>query len=200
MDPNSVRKELAKTMNETKQGSKDNTLLTPKDVANQLGVSPVTVRVWAQENKLPFVTTPGGHRRFNQSDVDKFSQQHGGRKSSAYSILIVDDDEQHAELLSEYFRYMPLEVNTFIAHDGFEAGQLINQVNPDCVLLDLMMPGMDGFSVCQRIKEHPATNRIRVIAMTGYTDKENIQKIMQAGAERCLSKPINRDIINELFE
>jgi len=187
-------------MKHTNQGSKNNTLLTPKDVANQLGVSPVTVRVWAQENKLPFATTPGGHRRFNQSDVDKFSQQHGGRKSSAYSILIVDDDEQHAELLSEYFRYMTLDVNTYIAHDGFEAGQLISQVNPDCVLLDLMMPGMDGFSVCQRIKEDSATKRIRVIAMTGYNEHENIQRILQVGAERCLSKPINRDTINELFD
>ena len=189
-----------RVMNSTQQNDKNKTLLTPKDVANQLGVSPVTVRVWAQENKLPFITTPGGHRRFNQSDIDKFAQQHGGRESSAYSILIVDDDEQHAELLSEYFRYMPLDTNTYIAHDGFEAGQLINKVNPDCVLLDLMMPGMDGFSVCQRMKDDSVTSNIRVIAMTGYTDLENVQRIMQAGAEQCLKKPISRQSINELFE
>ena len=176
------------------------TLLSPKDVANQLGVSPVTVRVWAQENKLPFVTTPGGHRRFKQEQVDEFAQQHGGRKSTSLSILIVDDDEKHAELLSEYFKYMPLDTNTYIAHDGFEAGQLINQVNPNCVLLDLMMPGMDGFSVCQRIKSDPTTANIRVIAMTGYSELENVQRILQAGAEQCLKKPISRDIINKLFE
>jgi excisionase family DNA binding protein len=187
-------------MNVSQKNDKKKTLLTPKDVANQLGVSPVTVRVWAQENKLPFITTPGGHRRFKQNDVDKFAQQHGARKSSAYSILIVDDDEQHAELLSEYFRYMPLDTSTYIAHDGFEAGQLINQINPDCVLLDLMMPGIDGFSVCQRIKGDPVTSNIRVIAMTGYTDLENVQRIMQAGAEQCLKKPISRQSINELFE
>jgi len=187
-------------MNSYHLSDKKKPLLTPKDVANQLGVSPVTVRVWAQENRLPFITTPGGHRRFNQNDVDKFAQQHGGRKSSAYSILIVDDDEQHAELLSEYFRYMSLDTNTYIAHDGFEAGQLINQVNPDCVLLDLMMPGMDGFSVCQRIKDDPVTSNIRVVAMTGYTDLENVQRIMQAGAEQCLKKPISRQSISELFE
>ena len=187
-------------MSEIKHSDKKQALLSPKDVANQLGVSPVTVRVWAQENKLPFVTTPGGHRRFKQEHVDEFAQQHGGRKSTSISILIVDDDEKHAELLSEYFKYMPLETSTYVAHDGFEAGQLINQVHPDCVLLDLMMPGIDGFSVCQRIKDDPATASIRVIAMTGYTDLENVQRILQAGAEQCLNKPISREIINKLFE
>lgn len=187
-------------MNETKQAYKNKALLTPKDVANQFGVSPVTVLVWAQEDKLPFVTTPGGHRRFRQEQVDEFARQHGGRKSNSLSILIVDDDEQHAELLSEYLKYMPLDTSTYIAHDGFEAGQLINKISPDCVLLDLMMPGMDGFSVCQRIKDDPTTTNIRVIAMTGYTDLENIQRIIQAGAEQCLKKPIGRETINELFE
>ena len=52
------------------------TLLSPKEVALQLGVSPVTVRYWAQEKKIPFTTTPGGHRRFTQSDVDKFVKQY----------------------------------------------------------------------------------------------------------------------------
>jgi len=187
-------------MNTTRPGNKNKALLTPKDVANQLGVSPVTVRVWAQEKKLPFVTTPGGHRRFSQEQVNEFAEQHGGRKSASLSILIVDDDEQHAELLSEYLKYMPLETSTYVAHDGFEAGQLINQISPDCVLLDLMMPGMDGFSVCQRIKDNPATRHIRVIAMTGYTDLENVQRILQAGAEQCLKKPISRSSISELFE
>lgn len=186
-------------MNNKTQIEQAQTLLTPKDVANQLGVSPVTVRVWAQENKIPFITTPGGHRRFKQSDVDSFSEQNFSKKSSAYSILIVDDDTQHAELLSEYFRYMPLETRTYIAHDGFEAGQLINQLKPDCVLLDLMMPGMDGFSVCQRIKQDEATKNIRVIAMTGYPDLENVQRILQSGAEQCLHKPINRQLITDLF-
>ncbi len=187
-------------MNKTEHSEKKKALLSPKDVANQLGVSPVTVRVWAQENKLPFVTTPGGHRRFRQEQVNEFAEQHGGRKSASLSILIVDDDEQHAELLSEYFKYMPLETSTYIAHDGFEAGQLINQINPDCVLLDLMMPGIDGFSVCRRIKDDPKTTYMRVIAMTGYPDVENVQRILQAGAEQCLRKPISRQTINELFE
>ena len=177
----------------------NNELLTPKDVANQLGVSPVTVRVWAQEKKLPFITTPGGHRRFKQKDIDEFAQQNC-RSSSSMAILIVDDDEQHAELLAEYIRYIPLEARTYIAHDGFEAGQLITQIKPDCVLLDLMMPGMDGFSVCQRIKEDPATRHIRVIATTGYAELENVSRIIQSGAEKCLSKPINRETFNSLFE
>lgn len=175
------------------------TLLTPKDVANQLGVSPVTVRVWAQDNKLPFIITPGGHRRFKQEDVNEFSKLHNQNNSSNISILIVDDDAQHAEVLSERIKYMPLETSSYIANDGFEAGRLITQVQPNVILLDLMMPGLDGFSVCERIKQDPKSKDIRIIAMTGYPSSENIDRALAVGAEQCIGKPISLNNLTEIL-
>jgi two-component system cell cycle response regulator len=54
-----------------------------------------------------------------------------------------------------------------------------------------MMPGMDGFEVCRRVKNDPATATIRVIAMTGYPTEENIKRILAAGAESCMTKPVD---------
>ena len=175
------------------------TLLTPKEAAAQLGVAPVTIRLWAQENKLPFTMTPGGHRRFRQGDIDNFVKQHMNRQAPSLSVLIVDDNEEHAEFLAEYIHLMNKGINTAIAYDGFEAGQLVYEMKPDLILLDLIMPGMDGYAVCQRIKNNPATQNIRIIAMTGFSTPENIERILMAGAEVCLSKPINTQQLTEIL-
>jgi CheY-like chemotaxis protein len=58
---------------------------------------------------------------------------------------------------------------------------------------------MDGFAVCQRIKQNPKTRHIRVVAMTGYPSQENVQRILNAGAEACLSKPLDIDQLRALF-
>ncbi|MCK5092197.1 MAG: response regulator, partial [Gammaproteobacteria bacterium] len=70
---------------------------------------------------------------------------------------------------------------------------------PNIVLLDLMMPGLDGFEVCRQLKDNPATSAIRVIAMTGYRTEENVKRIIEAGAEECLVKPIEQDSLLELI-
>lgn len=191
-------------MDDTKTNSPIPSLLTPREVAQQLGVSPVTVRHWALDGKLEFITTPGGHRRFLQQQIDQFVQAHGVNKASSRTskmcVLIVEDDKQLSSYLTDFIESLDIPVDSAIANDGFEAGELVHEFNPDLVLLDLMMPTMDGFSVCQRIKQNPKTRHIRVVAMTGYPSQENIDRIMQAGAEACLSKPLDTDRLQQLFE
>ena len=87
------------------------------------------------------------------------------------------------------------EVSTLIALDGYEAGRLVQTFAPQVVLLDLMMPGLDGFEVCERIKQDPTTRNTRVLAMTGLYTPENEVKILGAGAEYCLAKPIHTDLL-----
>ena len=179
------------------------TLLTPREVAQQLGVSPVTVRHWALDGKLEFITTPGGHRRFLQNHVDRFIKAHGvsksSNKTSRLCVLIVEDDRQLSNYLSDFIDTLDAPIDTAVANDGFEAGELIHEFSPDMVLLDLMMPSIDGFSVCQRIKQNPKTKHIRVVAMTGYPSQENVSKIIDAGAETCLSKPLDSSILERLL-
>jgi len=177
--------------------------LTPNEVAEMMMVSPVTIRQWASKGDLPALTTPGGHRRFVRQDIEDFARQRGlallpvAREETR--ILIVDDDQQFASYLKELLGMSSQAVSIELAYDGFEAGQKVETFQPNIVLLDLMMPGLDGYEVCHRMKDDPRTKSIRIIAMTGYPSDENIQHIMSEGAEICLAKPIVTDKLFELL-
>ena len=78
-----------------------------------------------------------------------------------------------------------------IARDGFEAGVKVESFRPHALLLDLMMPGMDGFEVCRRLRARPTLNHLRIIAMMGFPSTQNVERIMSAGADACLPKPLD---------
>ncbi len=169
--------------------------LTPAEVADRMMVSPITVRQWAEKGWLPAVTTAGGHRRFAQDDVERLAQERGlpplPVAKENLRVLVVDDDVQLAGFLRELISTTDEDAEVEISLDGFDAGQKVRTFLPQIVLLDLMMPGLDGFQVCASLKQDPATRNIRVIAMTGYPSPENIERIESAGAEACFAKPLN---------
>lgn len=166
-------------------------------------VSPITVRQWAQKGDLRAQVTPGGHRRFLRRDVEQFASARGLALNipgdGGQRILIVDDDEQFAGLLKEFLESFPVDIGTALAHDGFAAGRQIETFKPHVVLLDLMMPGMDGFAVCKSLKESPTTKAIRVLAMTGYCTDENRKRILGLDAEVCLAKPFDLEQLAEML-
>lgn len=171
--------------------------LAPNEVAELLMVSPVTVRQWAAKGLLPAHTTAGGHRRFLLEEVEKFARARGMSRAltargDGYRILVVDDDTSFLGFLRELLSSeQDFVIET--SHDGFDAGLKIPQFLPHAVLLDLMMDGLDGFSVCERIKSDPRTRHIRVIAMTGMPTAQSRARILAAGAEVCLTKPLDAD-------
>lgn len=172
------------------------TYLTPNEAAALLMVAPATLRVWSDKGLLHPLTTPGGHRRFLRGDLERFQREQAGPGAApskgGQRILIVDDEAAITRYLSALLSGFA-GVNTAVALDGFTAGSQLHVFKPDVVLLDLMMPGLDGFQVCRQIKADPATHEIRVIAMTGYATSENRAGILAAGAEACLDKPLDED-------
>lgn len=171
----------------------------PKEVAQMLMVSAATIRLWASKGDLPSVTTPGGHRRFLPHEIERFARERNLTLHLPHDdelrILIVDDSPQVTTYLARRFATEASTV-TMAANDGFTAGRLVQQFNPHVVLLDLMMPGLNGFDVCAQIKSDPAHKAVRIIAMTGYYTPENEQRALSAGAELCIAKPIDT---SELF-
>ena len=115
-------------------------------------------------------------------------------------VLIVDDDPMITAYLNELLENSEMDLLTETAHDGFEAGSKIHTFSPDVVLLDLMLPGVDGFRVCAQIKSDSATKHIRVIAITGENNMENVSRILAAGAEKCLQKPLNPHELLQIVE
>lgn len=177
--------------------------LTPNEAAARLMVAPATLRVWADKGLLKAQTTAGGHRRFLREDVDNFQRKRGHDNdrtaNDTLRILIVDDEASLTRYLTALLKDI-VGTHTATANNGFSAGQLVHTFRPDVVLLDLMMDGLDGFQVCQQIKSDPTTRAIRIIAMTGYPSPENIERILAAGAEICLPKPLDEEKLLALLE
>lgn len=172
--------------------------MTPNEVAELFMVSPVTVRQWAQKGKLQAMTTPGGHRRFSMEAVERFAAENNllinPRAKQSTRLLIVDDDVSLANFLMELLTQRLPHIQVEVAHDGFSAGRMMESFSPDIVLLDLMMPQMDGFEVCRMIKQQEE-RPVRVIAMSGYCSQENMQRILSEGAECCLKKPFSTTVL-----
>lgn len=177
----------------------DKPYLTSNEVAALLRVSPATIRQWTQKGMLDAEYTPGGHRRFMAREIERFAKSFGislHDSQKQLRILVVDDDKQLTAYLAELLSTMAGQSQIEVAHDGFDAGAKVFRFQPHVILLDLMMPGMDGFEVCQLLKNDPMTKAIRVIAMTGYPLPEHIERIIAVGAEACMSKPL---VVEEVF-
>lgn len=104
-------------------------------------------------------------------------------------VLVVDDILPNVRLLEAKLASEYYEVIT--ATSGVEALEKVAAQNPDVILLDVMMPGMDGFEVCSRIKSNPEYAHIPVVMVTALTDTEDKVRGLEAGADDFLSKPIN---------
>ena len=104
-------------------------------------------------------------------------------------VLVVDDILANVRLLeakltAEYF-------DVLTAMNGVDALEMVKRNNPDIVLLDVMMPGMDGIEVCRRIKNNPATQHIPVVMVTALDQPEDRVRGLEAGADDFLTKPVN---------
>lgn len=106
------------------------------------------------------------------------------------TILVADDQASNRELFSELLTAQGFKVIT--AADGAEALEQLNRVPTDLVLLDVMMPQLNGFEVCEKIKANPDTYLIPVILVTGLSDKENRIEGIRVGADDFLTRPVDR--------
>ena len=106
-------------------------------------------------------------------------------------VLAVDDNEQNLQLLQEYLWSWGYEVVT--ARDGAEAVQLYPRHDPAIIVLDVMMPNMDGYEACSRIKAQPGGRTIPILMLTALTGTEDKIKALECGADDFLNKPINRE-------
>ncbi len=165
-------------------------------IAQMLHVDPGSVANWVDQDKLRAFRTPGGHRRVRQEDLLVFLREHDmpippELAAGPKRVVIVDDEKSVSRMLAKMLQEAHPEWEIMEASSGFIAGTMIATYKPDVVILDLRMPGMDGFEVCKRIKSHDETKQIAVIAMTAHSSKENVQEILACGAMACLPKPLD---------
>lgn len=106
-------------------------------------------------------------------------------------IVVIDDSAPTRELLQAWLTSAGCEVIT--ASSGEGAVPLVEQQKPDLVLLDIVMPGVDGLEVCRRLKEDAATRDVTVIVVSGLQHHANVRRAREAGAQAYVSKPFDED-------
>ncbi len=172
-------------------------------IAKICQVTPMTVARWLDENKLPSFTTGGGHRRVWDEDLLKFLKAHNMPSPAHLSktaVVIVDDDRLFRKLIRRVFEKAHPDLDLYEAVDGYEAGELITSLVPSLVVLDIRLPGMDGFKVCQRIRQSPSLKKVKIIAISGLPAKGTEEKILKAGADVFLEKSQGEDKLLALAE
>lgn len=105
-------------------------------------------------------------------------------------ILLVDDEDTNLRLLTQWL--IPLGYNIELASNGEEAVQKVRDSRPDLIILDIMMPVMDGYEVCKRLKQDPETKNIPIIMVTALHERKSKLKGLSVCANDFLSKPINQ--------
>jgi len=167
--------------------------LTLGRAANYLGMAQSTIRKWSDTGRLPAFYTPGGHRRYRRADLDDFIAE-GGRVTPRRGegrrlILIVDDDDKLREFVRvnlEMEGYSVREASS--AEDGLKA---LEEEPPDLILLDVMMPQVDGWEMLQRVQERHGVGSIPVIMFSGKVDEESLKRATSRGAQGFIGKPFN---------
>ncbi len=104
-------------------------------------------------------------------------------------ILIADDNVQNCELIDAYLSEEGYELS--VAYDGVQAMKRVDELQPDLVLLDIMMPKLSGYEVCQWMKSSPRTKDIPVLMVTALNEQGDIEKAVRAGCDDFLTKPVN---------
>ena len=105
-------------------------------------------------------------------------------------VLIADDNEANVELLEAYLADMDVEVA--VAVDGQDTLDKAASFKPDLILLDVMMPKLSGFEVCEKLKRDPATKQIMILMVTALNEHGDMERAVDAGTDDFLSKPVDK--------
>ena len=170
-------------------------LLSPLDAGEMLGLSPIMIRKLVQDGQLNCIENPAGLKRFSREEIKRYACDNDLTLIQPVDeftrILVIDDDEVMASYLIELLLAQKRKIKAQYAVNSEESHSKIKTFNPHIILLDIMMPELDGFDICSLLKLSPLTRGIRIIALTGACTDENIKTIMNSGAESCLPKPVD---------
>lgn len=171
--------------------------LTTGEIARYCQTTYFTVNNWIKTGKLQAYRTPGGHHRVSQEHFLAFLTAYQLPVPEEFTsqltprLLVVDDDPGVVDMLRLALEQEGYEVET--AADGYEAGLKMATFKPHLLILDLVMPRLNGFELCTRVKVDPLTRHVNIIAITAYVTEGNLEQAIAAGADVCLGKPFHTD-------
>lgn len=196
----------ASDANETMKKILPDELLSVGDIAKLCNVHRTTVGRWLTKRKIKTIKTFSGYRRIVARDLVMCLEHEGMeippelRKDSRHRVVLIDDDNAVRNVLSQALTELDNRYEVRTASDGPAGCLLVGSFQPDLVVLDLMMSGMDGFDVCRSISTLPRDHRPVILVLTGYASSDNIHKALACGADEVLSKPIRLETFCKIIE
>lgn len=173
------------------------TVFTTGEAAKICKVSQQTIIRCFDNGTLKGFRVPGSRfRRIPRDQLFAFMRENGiptdALESGKRKVLIVDDDEELVELLCDVFeRDGRFDIRR--ANNGFDAGMLVKEFRPDLVVLDVMLPDINGKEVCQRVRSDSSLEAVKIICISGMVEQDKIADLRASGANDFINKPFSVD-------
>ena len=175
------------------------TVFTTGEAAKICKVSQQTIIRCFDNGQLKGFRVPGSRfRRIPREMLYKFMKDNGiptdALESGRRKVLLVDDDVELVEVMTKFLE----EDGRFdvkIATTGFDAGMLVKEYRPDMIVLDVMLPDINGKEVCQRVRADSTMEEVRILCISGMIEEDKIQDLRLAGADDFMHKPFDAEIL-----
>ena len=191
-----------------RRGYRMKTVFTTGEAAKICKVSQQTIIRCFDSGQLKGFRVPGSRfRRIPRDLLFSFMKENGiptdALESGKRRVLVVDDDEDLVELIADHLeRDSRFEIRT--ANNGFDAGMMVKEYRPDIIVLDVMLPDINGKEVCQRVRSDKTMEDTRIICISGMVEEDKVADLRDAGADDFMHKPFEVekliDRICELLE
>jgi two-component system, OmpR family, response regulator RpaA len=173
------------------------TVFTTGEAAKICKVSQQTIIRCFDSGQLKGFRVPGSRfRRIPRNELYQFMKDNGiptdALESGKRKILVVDDDAELVELISDVLdKDGRFEVRT--VNNGFDAGMMVKEYHPDLIVLDIMLPDINGKEVCQRVRSDSTMDDVKIICISGMVEQDKIDDLKAAGANDFMQKPFEVD-------
>ena len=173
------------------------TVFTTGEAAKICNVSQQTIIRCFDSGQLKGFRVPGSRfRRIPRDVLYRFMKDNGiptdALESGRRKALIVDDDEELVELIRDVFD-ADGRFDVRVANNGFDAGMMVKEYKPDIIVMDVMLPDINGKEVCQRVRCDSTLDDVRIICISGMVEADKIDDLKEAGADDFMQKPFEVD-------
>jgi len=175
------------------------TVFTTGEAAKICKVSQQTIIRCFDSGQLKGFRVPGSKfRRIPRDVLFKFMRENGiptdALESGKRKALVVDDDQELVELIRDVLE-ADGRFEVRVANNGFDAGMMVKEYHPDVIVLDVMLPDINGKEVCQRVRNDSSMDDVRIICISGMVERDKIDDLKAAGANDFLQKPFEVDTL-----
>ena len=154
-----------------------------------------SIKNWIKQGLIKASRTPGGHYRILERDLDSFREEYDmfprEKGSTKKRVMVVDDDPEALALIERILTDEGFEL--IKVSNATEVGLKTAQLSPDLILLDFLMPEINGFEVCKALRDNELTRGTPIMAVTCLTKEKDIERIFACGADEYLAKPFKVD-------